>query len=174
MSDLDNNWQEQSKLPSSDSESGHNRMRHRICDTDQCSWFTWPMTTSHVLQACALREPLRKGIWPNGVNLQDQLYGGRVDHVEDSGVHPTSGIDCLEKSDVDQIRKREYYSGNQPHKAFSPSRPTIMTVGVFTQLACGKQSWGHQWFLALAASHTNPGVITPNLVEYNHRVRIRV
>jgi hypothetical protein len=32
------------------------------------------MTTSQVLQDCPLREALRKDIWPNGVNLQYQLY----------------------------------------------------------------------------------------------------
>jgi hypothetical protein len=63
----------------------HNRMRHhlfhkyRIGATDQCSCNTGPMTTSHALQDCPLREALRKYIWPNGVNLQDQLYGDRAD-----------------------------------------------------------------------------------------------
>jgi hypothetical protein len=34
---------------------------------------------SHILQDCPLREALRKDIWPNGVNLQDQLYGDGED-----------------------------------------------------------------------------------------------
>jgi hypothetical protein len=48
---------------------------------DQCSCNTGPMTTNHahVLQDCPLREALRKDIWPNGVNLQNQMYGDRVD-----------------------------------------------------------------------------------------------
>jgi hypothetical protein len=57
--------------------SGYNRMRHhlfhkyRICDTHQCSSNTGPRP---------LREALRKDIiWPNGVYLQKQLYGDRVD-----------------------------------------------------------------------------------------------
>jgi hypothetical protein len=35
--------------------------------------------TTDVLQYSPLREALRKDIWPNGVNLQDQLYGDGVD-----------------------------------------------------------------------------------------------
>jgi hypothetical protein len=37
------------------------------------------MTTSHALQDCPLRRALTKDIWPNGVNLQDLLYGDRAD-----------------------------------------------------------------------------------------------
>jgi hypothetical protein len=54
---------------------------------------TGPTVRSHVLQDCPLREALRRDIWPDGVNQQDQLYGDRAD-PEDSGIHLTSGIDC--------------------------------------------------------------------------------
>jgi hypothetical protein len=53
--------------------------KYLIGDTDQCSCNTGPMTMSHVLQDCPLREALRKDIWGNGVNLHDQLYGDRAD-----------------------------------------------------------------------------------------------
>jgi hypothetical protein len=62
------------------------------------------MTTNHVLQACPLREALRKDIWPNGINLQNQLYG-ESRYAEDSGVHPTSGIDTLEKVNAKKEKK---------------------------------------------------------------------
>jgi hypothetical protein len=56
------------------------------------------MTTSHVvLQNCPLRDALRKDIWPNGVNLQDQLYADRADMQMTAENIPTSGIDRREK-----------------------------------------------------------------------------
>jgi hypothetical protein len=63
------------------------------------------MTTSHVLQDCPLREALRhcqevhlaKWCQPTGPTVRRQSR-----YAEDSGVHPTSGIDCLEKSEREE------------------------------------------------------------------------
>jgi hypothetical protein len=73
------------------------------------------MTTSHVLQDCPLREALRKDIWPNGVNLQNQPYGlGRQSrNAEESKVHPTRGIDCLEKLNVKKKKKKKKKKKNR-------------------------------------------------------------
>jgi hypothetical protein len=64
------------------------------------------MTTSHALQDCPLREALRKDIWPNSVNLQNQLYGDRVDMQR-----ITSGIDCLEKVNAMKKKKKTHIFG---------------------------------------------------------------
>jgi hypothetical protein len=85
------NWQRQSKLPSSDSEAGTTgcgttymtySTMYRIGDTDQWNALAMQDRWQRAMYSnkdWPLHKALRKDIWPNGVDLQDQLYGDGAD-----------------------------------------------------------------------------------------------
>jgi hypothetical protein len=65
------------------------------------------MSMSHVLQDSPLCEALRKDIWPNGVNLQDQMQGDRADMQRTAEYIRRVGLTALKKVNAKKIKKKK-------------------------------------------------------------------
>ena len=85
--------------------TGHCRLfshlnRLKISHTDQCPCNTGPQTPEHVLLHCPTHETLRQQTWPEGTELQRQLWGARPDLEKTVGFIMKTGllVWCISKT----------------------------------------------------------------------------
>ena len=77
--------------------TGHCRLlshlnRLKIAHTDECPCGTGPQTPEHILQNCPAHEALRRQTWPQGAELQEQLWGSRRDLEKTVGYAVATGL----------------------------------------------------------------------------------
>ena len=77
--------------------TGHCRLlshlhRLKISHTDQCPCGTGTQTHEHVLIHCPVHEALRRQTWPEGAELQAQLWGARPDLEKTVGFIMATGL----------------------------------------------------------------------------------